>query len=326
MELVYDCGERYTPRSIGGSPVWMPYGGWQTDAANGMAVLGWLDYFADMALTSFEWRNLPDGVEGRAIEVCMLYQGLGGMFMDDSGAFRFAPASPIGVEDMNYDPVEVEFVAPNGRGRWRRRCTADYAIGPDGTLYWADEDAAVLYDNTSRVPLMAYIDMYAHRIAKMDRVVDVNIGAQMTPWIARTSEMGRKDIINKVVQITGNEPVVVENEMMRDDTSLDVLHTDAPFVSDKVLDVQARTANQLYTILGIDNVFSTKKEREVNSEVAGNNEQVMMRRKSRLYQRERFCERCNRLWGLDMSVAWSVDHDGDGEVDMSSGSERGEML
>lgn len=325
-ELKFECGELYTPHSVGGAPWFRGCGGWQTNDVNSLGVINWINFFADMALTSFEWRNLPDGITGRAIEVCMLYQGLGGMFQDDSGRLRFAPATPQGRLDMYYEPDTVLFVAPNGQGNWTRRCRADYGITDSGMYEFIDADAVCLYDNAARVPLMMYIDMYARRISKMERIVDVNIGAQATPWIARTSEMGRKDIINKVIQITGNEPVIVENEGMRDDTSLDVLKTDAPFVSDKVLDVQARTMNQLYTVLGIDNSFNTKKEREINAEVDGNNEQIMLRRKSRMYQREEFCQKCNDLFGTDMSVSWAVDHDGDGDVDMASGSALGAML
>ena len=326
MRLEYECGEVYTPRSVGGSPFFRGCGGWQTNDVNSLGVINWINFFADMALTSFEWSGLPDGITGRAIETCMLYQGLGGMFSDESGRLRFAPASPIGRLDMYYEPVNVEFIAPNGAGNWSRRCKADYGITAGGMYEFIDADAVCLYDNTARVPLMMYIDMYAQRISKMERLVDVNIGAQATPWIARSTELGRKDIINKIVQVTGNEPVIVENEGMRDDTSLDVMKTDAPFVADKILDVQARVMNQLYTVLGIDNSFNTKKEREINAEVDGNNEQIMIRRKSRLYQREQFCERCNDLFGTDMSVAWAVDHDGNGKVDMASGSELGEMV
>lgn len=297
--------------------------GSQTDYINVLSYINWRDYFVDMALTSFEWSNLPDGIDARAIEMCMLYQGFGGMFEDVAGKLKFAPATPQGILDMYYNPVQVRFVAPNGNGTWERRCKSDYGIDDFGNYVYLPADCVCLFDNMGRYPLMRYIDAYARRVSKMDRIVDVNIAAQSTPFIARASEMGRKDIYNKMMQITGNETVIVENNALQDDSSVDVLDTKAPFVADKILDVQSRTINQLYTIEGVDNSFNTKKEREINSEVDANNEQIMLKRKSRLEMREKFCEECNRMWDLDVSVSWAVDHNGDGKVDMSADAKLG---
>ena len=319
-----DNARYYSPCSVGGSP--MPIRDvWQTDIANTLAYINWRDYFTQMAINSFTWYNLPNGITSRAIETCLTWNGIGGMFDDGTGRLCFCPATIQGQLNMYYEPNEVRFYSPNGNGTWYRRCSGDY-VYTDSGFVWQDSDAVVLYDNALRVPLMRYIDVYARRIAKIDRVVDVNINAQMTPWIARASEMGRKDIINKMIQITGNEPVIVENDGMTDDTSLHVQSTVAPFVSDKVLDVQARIMNQMYTILGIDNSFNTKKEREVNSEIESNNEQIMFMRNSRAQMRDEFCKQINEKWDLNVYYTWSVDHDNDGKVDMSSGSMLGVIV
>lgn len=323
MDIKYQCGELYTPQSIGGSPIFTTFGGWQTNDINFFTAYNWLRYFTNIALSQFEWEGLPDGITAYAVESCLLYNGLGGMFRDDSGRLAFAPATPVGRLDAYYEPVIVNFVLPNGAGSFRRSCRPGYVDGPDGAEYFADAQCTTLFDNTERYPMMAYIDLAVRRIAKCDRVCDVNVMAQSTPWIARAGEMARKDIINKVMQITGNESVIVETDMMQDDTSLDVLRTDAPFVADKVLDIQARIINQLFTFMGVDNSFTHKRERAIVDEIAANNEQVMLARKSRLSQRQEFCERCNALFGTSMSVAWSVDHDGDGRVDMASDSHEG---
>lgn len=326
MDIEYGCGKMYTPQSIGGAPYFSPIGNWQANDLNFFTAYNWLQYFVNVALTEFEWSGLPDGITPFAIETCLLYQGLGGMFMNDVGKLVFAPATPVGRLSEYYEPERVRFVLPNGGGTYERTNKASYHVTEDGQTVYEDRSCVTLFDNMARYPLMAFIDVAVRRVAKCDRVVDVNVSAQSTPWIARAGEMARKDMYNKMMQITGNESVILESDLMCDDKSIEVLKTDAPFVADKVFDAQTRIMNQLFTVLGIDNSFSTKKERQIISEVQSNNEQIMLSRKSRMIQRQTFCDEANLLFGTDIQVAWSVDHDGDGMVDMGADSQIGERV
>lgn len=326
MDIEYGCGKLYTPQSIGGTPVFSPVGNWQTNDLNFFTAYNWMQYFINVALTEFEWTNLPDGITPFAIETCLLYQGLGGIFRDELGKLVFAPATPVGRLSAYYEPERVRFILPNGNGSYERSNSSAYHVLDDGTTVYEDRSCVTLFDNMSRYPLMAFIDLAARRVAKCDRVVDVNVSAQMTPWVGRAGEMGRRDLYNKMMQITGNESVILESDLMMDDKSIEVLKTDAPFVADKVLDIQARIVNQLFTTLGIDNSFTNKKEREIISEVQANNEQIMLSRKSRMIQRERFCDEANALFGTNISVAWSVDHDNNGLVDMAADAHLGEVI
>lgn len=313
MEIVYtDIDNIYTPDNKSYRDRFPDK--FQTKDINFISYANWRDYLINILLNCFRWSGLPDNIPPRAIELSMVYNGLGAFFEIVPGKYGYAPATPKGNLDMYYNPIEVNIYNPNGQGTWARRCTDDVVYGDYG-LEELKKECVILYDNVMRIPMLRYADVYARRLSKADRVCDVNINSQMTPWIAKTSEMGKKDLYNIMLQITGNESVIIENESIVDDTTIDVLNTSAPFVANDVMDAQSRILNHYLTIIGVNNSFNTKKEREISKEVDSNNEQVVIIRKSRLDTRKEFADNVNAMYGLDISVGWNVDYiDGDDVV------------
>lgn len=141
----------------------------------------WRDYLRSIAMSAFEWEHVPAGIDVRAMEYIALMFGQGAMFTDEGGHL-FAQAAPSNMINMYYNPNEIRLVAPNGQ-TWTRHCEA-WVLTPDngGEPIIMDRDAVMLFDNMLRMPLDKYIRNYARRLATIDRIIDVNVGAQRTPW------------------------------------------------------------------------------------------------------------------------------------------------
>ena len=266
----------------------------------------WRAYLQSIAIAGFEWENLPAGIDSRALEYILLVYGIGAMFTDEGGIL-FAQASPADNINMFYNPNRINLYSPAGQ-YWLRHCN-----------FWVNEnnevmprDAVCLFDNMARQPLMKFINNYARRLATIDRVIDVNIGAQKTPWIITGAEEAKgtkKDLINK---LRHNDQFISVNSNMADVVQYEVLNTQAPYVADKLLDAKKRILDEAVTFLGADNANTDKRERVNTQEVLSNNEQVMLMRNSRLKCRKEFCKTANVVFSEflngEIAVKWSVPH------------------
>lgn len=263
----------------------------------------WKSYLTELALASFEWENVPAGIDTRAIEYILLHWGLGAIFIEDGGHL-FAQAASSNTLNMYYNPNKVMLTAPNGK-TWIRHAQT-YVLNNELMV----PDCVVVFDNMNREPLDVYINWYAQRLAKYDRIADINVNAQKTPWIitgAEETKRTRKSWLRKLVE---NDQYIELNSNAGGGLGEipQVLPTEAPYVADKIFESKQKLLNEALTMLGIDNTNNEKRERQIVDEVLANNEQIGLMRRSRLECRRVFCEKANALFGLEMSVKFGVPH------------------
>lgn len=302
-------------------------GGWQTAELNTMAYWAWLDEFVQVALSQFEWDGLPDSIDPRFVEYCLLFYGnccLFDMSEDGRGLWAAQPCTWAGPGNIYLNPTEV-FISPiTGElaslgAPWTRH--ASWWGDPAGEV--RKPDCVVVFDSLTRYPVLNSLMYYARSCADIDRTMDVHLSQLVMPWIATCDERQRSAIINYYKQVTGHEPCVVVADRSTITEDLRVSQTRVEYVGSDLLDAQARRADQAFTRLGVQNGFTNKKERLIRDEQASNDEQIMLLRKSRIDARKRACDQMRDVLGLDVSVSWSVDRDGDGKVDMGQMSVEG---
>lgn len=294
---------------------------WQTNDANISTFTFWRDYLIAQSMGCFRWSGMPDEVDPRFVEMTLLYNGCGGLFIPLADTYSFATFAYNGKLDMNFNPINVNFISNNGTGTWNRNCVDRYVYSTNG-IEFTEKDSVILFDNVNRVPLIRYINMYARLLSEYDDVIRVNANAQTTPWIARCNDTSLKDTINKINQIAGHEPIIVEDFSLADDSSIEVYKTDAPYVIDKLQDAQSKTLNTYLSMIGVNNNPVEKRERTISIEENGNSEQIMIMRNSRFDQRRKFCNEVNELFDLSVSVSWVVDYDA-GNPDLGAFSDNG---
>lgn len=280
---------------------------WQALGDNAQAVASWEYVLQTMAMSCFKWEGLPEDIDPRFIEYVLLYGGIGGMFQMANGGLAFAPATPVGKLTMYYNPNKIQLLPINGGTPWYRHAFFFVKNLAEGNVI-VPPDAAVCFDNESRISLIPILRQYARRLANIDRKVDINVNAQATPFLIIAEEESRKDAINLYKQIGGNEPLIIANKGITGSLSASVFSTEAPYVADKLLVDQQKILNQVYTMLGVDNSNTEKRERMIDAEATSNNEQIMLMRLSRMAPRRRFADQVNELFGTDITVSWAVPH------------------
>lgn len=264
---------------------------------NNSSYLMYLWRLLDLAMSVFEWHNLPKGVDERMLELWLLQNGFCVFFYD---------------EDLKYGQNELN--APEGyavlqamiSGEWDMynypRERRAYAV--NGLNVPLDESNSVLiFNDYLRVPMFMTLDLYARRLAEIDRTIDVNVRNQKTPKILRGSDKQTLTMKNIVKQIDGNVYNVIVDKNF-DVSNMDTLDLTAPYVAGELNVLKHQYWNEALTYIGIENVNTEKKERLVSYEVMSNMGDVEAQRFTRLNARVKACDEINELFGLDVDVTF----------------------
>ena len=247
------------------------------------------DYFYRLMLIArsiFKWNNLPNGIDEKWLESYLFNEGRCIFYMDETLGLMVAKCSESGKLNYYDEPTALRPVATNYSN------TKSYQNGSECVL---------IRNNDLMIPTRPTIELYAYRLAEIQRTMDINIHAQKTPVLIKCSERQRMTMKNVYAQWNGYEPIIFGDKNLNTD-EIEVLKTDAPIVFDK-LEIQKHAVwNECMTFLGINNANMDKRERLVDDEVQANNEQVEMSVEMMLKSRELACKQINKMFGTNISV------------------------
>lgn len=256
---------------------------------NKIAYDQYLERLTELAISMFDWQNLPDTVDARFLELALFSEGMGVFFKDDVVGY-------LGLKVMATAPLSV-YEIPMGRRA--------YAVnGYQKELN--EDDSVIIYNNMLHTNSVTMVNMFATRLAELDRIVEINAQAQKTPLLVQGSEAQRLTLKNLYKEYAGNAPVIFGDKNL-DITSLKVLKTDAPYVADKIYQLKTQIWNEALTYLGISNLNIQKKERLISDEAIRSQGGTIASRYSRLQSRREACEKINEMFGLDISVDFRED-------------------
>lgn len=238
----------------------------------------------------FEWKNLPDTVDERFMELTLFTNGGCLFFKDDVLGYLTLPYSNNGKLSIYRIPTKRRAYSVTGYNK-----------------SYTDKDSVIIFNNMLHLNSLLDVRMYAERLANLDRVIDVNANAQKTPVLIQCDETERLTMLNLYKEYDGNAPVIYGDKNLNT-KGLSVLKTDAPYIADKIFDLKTRIWNEALTYLGISNVSYQKKERMISDEVMRNMGGTIASRYSRLNARRQAVEEINKMFGLDIEVNFREDY------------------
>jgi hypothetical protein len=280
----------------------------QAEGFNRRQFYHWRTHLVNLYMSSIEWHGVPEGIDPRAIEYVLMVYGCGALFMEEGGHL-FGAASMSDRLNINFNPNKVLITSPAGQ-TWTRHAETWVYTTEAGPVVM-DADCALCWENKRRAPVLSDINYYAQRLARIDRVIDVNVDAQQTPWVISGSDAQEANSRALIQNLKERRQYIVYNNQLTDIAdAVQVLNTQAPYVASDLVRLKKDLINEFLTSIGIDNDPSADKaaQRPV-AEVIQNNEQVMIARNSRLAARRAFCERARVLFGLEMEPRWSAVHE-----------------
>lgn len=258
-----------------------------------------------LALSAFEWINLPPSMNPMFLEKVLYQDGIACFVHDKEKGFmnlRCTASSELNV----YEEAQ-KYKA--------------FSIGYDET--YDRDDIILVYNNLEALPTDTTIQLFAYRLAKCERIIDINVNAQKTPYLIRCSDTTKLTFKNLFEEIDDNNPFVFLKEDINKFGEIEVLQTVAPFVADKLTAYKKNLWAEALSFLGINNVDTEKKSHLITAEVDSNKQLVSLSAEAMLHTRKLACKQFNEKYSLNIDVRMRTQIDGEVAQDQGEYSDVG---
>jgi hypothetical protein len=260
---------------------------WNAKKCNDWTFIQYYNRLVDLAISQFEWINLPPTCDRRFLELALFSDGMAVFFKDEVMGYLTLQCMISGPLDVYRIPIYRRAYASNGY-----------------QMELNKENSVLIFNNSLHINSQLDVEMYAWRLYEIQRAIDTNVKLQKNPKIITCSESQRLTIINLFKQYDGNYPFIFADKQM-DLSGLNAIDISAPYVADKLQVIKGLVWNEAMTYLGIGNTNDEKRERLNTLEVKSGMGDVEAQRYTRLMEREIACERINVMFpGLNLEVRY----------------------
>lgn len=257
---------------------------------NNLTYKQYLDRLTELAISMFEWKNLPPSVDARYLELHLFETGCMVYFNDDVLGNICLDCIANGRLGIYGDPI-------------LRRAYSGYN---NYNALLKESNSVIVWNNYLHTNSILDVKMFARRLYVLDRIIDVNANAQKTPVLVQGTEKQRLTLINLYKEFDGNAPFIFGDNNL-DLNVLKVLQTGAPYVCDKLYTLKTQYWNEALTYLGISNINIQKRERLITDEVTRNQGGTIASRYSRLNSRREAARKINAMFGTNIEVNYRED-------------------
>lgn len=264
---------------------------WESAYLNNATYDDWFNRLRSIGINRIKLEGLPDTVDERFVERGLWERGAMLFFKDPVVGYLCLPFTAHG--PLNFYDIPKNRKPYTTQGGYYHPCT--------------DKDSVIIYNNYSHLPDLPTIELFALRIADIQRTIDVNIKGQKTPKIITGNETQRLVMKNLIMDTEGNVPYIFGDKDLNSEIEVKALDTSAPYVADKLEVQKHMMLNEALTYYGIENSNQDKKERLVADEVSSNYGMVENSRNVAVNSRQQGFDMVNKMFGLDIKVRFNSD-------------------
>lgn len=256
---------------------------------NNQTYTDYLGRMKKICLSMFEWKNLPDSMNARFLEMCLFYNGQAALLYDDDYGYINTMAADGGYINIYGLPTEIQCYS--------------YRFNQRRSLYMTDtgeekgKECILVMNNYERIPTTATISLFAYRLAEAQRTCDVNIASNRFPILITTDQKQYFTLKKMYEEYDGNTPAIFADKNLISPDALKAMKTDAPFLCNDIMEYKREIWNEFLTFMGIQNL-SEKRERLITGEVDSNNELINLNLQALLIPRKEACKQFNEKYGL----------------------------
>lgn len=280
---------------------------------NNYAVKRMYDRLMLVAVSVFEWKNLPDSIDEIYLEKTLLRHGTILFFEDKymaengegEGTYLTLKYMPSYKRDVYGNPI-VRRAYSDDHEHYRQNLT--------------HKDSVIINDNVMQTVFTDIIYDFAVHLVDIKEVIKKNLEHQRLPYIIGATDEMKSELQEFFRQKTHNKPYMIVKERMVKDLreALALYPTNAEFIGDKLQDYYDSVWNEFMVMVGIGTNASPKRERLVASEVDSVNEQSQVFAMSRLKSRQRAVKLINKKFDLNIEVDYQFGGNEDGTVHNNS--------
>ena len=144
---------------------------WDSAMMNNATYIQYYNRLTELAISMFEWINLPEEIDPRFLELVLFAKGKAIFFKDPDIGYMALMVSDMGPMNVYRIPL-------------RRRAYASNGYNAELTI----DDSVMIYNNYLRTPSKLDVEMFSRRLYNIDRTIDINVNGQKTPILIECEE------------------------------------------------------------------------------------------------------------------------------------------
>ena len=265
---------------------------------NDATFIDYLNRFRRIALSMFEWVNLPKSMNSRYLELSLYYNGKAALLKTKKYGFINTKCAGTGYVNIYGLPTKLNCYSYNFNEQRELYIGLNPLDSEEDKENKEYKECILVQNNWEALPTVSSMELFAWRLYQASRVCDVNIEAQKTPVLLVADETQRLFLENLYQQYNGNQPFIFGDKDQLGEKTIRSINTQAPYVADKITEYKKEIWNEALTFLGVNNIMLEKKERLVTDEANSNNELINLNLESFLAPRLEACKKFNEKFGL----------------------------
>lgn len=249
----------------------------------------------NVATYAFEWSGLPDTCNERFLELALLTRGCACICKDPELGYLSLFSNAADGLNLYGEVPKIFATGVNGYNKQY----VNYVEGGDNSK----ATAVTCRDNNVMIPYVRYILRATDRLMSAERSLDVASKKLKNPYFVTVDETQVNSVKKILSDVDDNQDSVITSKSTMPD-GFKVFPTNVDVNTLKTLwEHYNNIDNNIRTMLGINNNSTAgKRERLIVDEVNANNDFTDINIDMRLHERELFCERVNKTFGLNISV------------------------
>ena len=177
----------------------------------------YLNRFKRIALSMFEWVNLPKSMDARYLEKCLFYNGQAAILKDPKYGFINTKAAANGYVNIYGLPTKINCFSYSYQSIRTLYTGLNPMLSDKQFEYQKNNECILVMNNEDRLPTVGSLELFAYRLYNADRTCDVNIQAQKTPVMIVMDEKQRLTMMQLYNQYNGNMPFIFGDKNLLND-------------------------------------------------------------------------------------------------------------
>ena len=254
-----------------------------------------MQQYEDMYVQMIKWEGLPKTVPVYEPERTLYRQG-------QSCAFIMPGTEDLAILPVAYGSVKLDIYG--NPTEWRAYPSGNTPISDViKNMQLNTENSVLLWNNQTRTGDSPYVERICSKMVALDDTIDINCLIQRTPVIFKSNGKNLLTVKNIYKNLIGGDPAIVDGNYEVNNNT-EVLNLGIQFIGDKLSDQYETYHDRILRYFGIDYLPVEKQERMLTGEADSNEQELLIRRASRLEYRQYACDMINELFGVNISVSY----------------------
>lgn len=258
---------------------------------NNETFIDYLNRLENIAISRFEWINLPSSMDSDYLEETLYRYGKASILKDENYGIINTKCSNSGYLNIYDKPSKLNCTSYN----FNKIRTVYNGLNNNNEI---SQNCILVKNNKNMCPTEYSLLLFAYRLYTLERCLDINTNNLKTPIIIGIDEKQRLFLTNLLNKYDGNAPIVIGDKSQLGELFIKELIPEVPCLLEELQSQKEKIWNEALTFLGINNIMVEKKERLVSDEVNSNNELINLNLNNSLSTRKLACKQFNELFGF----------------------------